>query len=48
MEDLNLSLSEVLAVGTPPFPPWTSLVDLDLVRIGKGERSEEEIRERCL
>lgn len=31
-----------------PFPPWTSLDELDSVGIGKGEKSEAEIRKRLI
>lgn len=39
VEDFILNLSKALAVGTPQFLPWTDLVELDLVGIGKEEPS---------
>lgn len=37
VEDLNLNLTKVLAVGTPQFPPWSNQVELVFFGIGKGE-----------
>lgn len=31
-----------------PVPPWTNVVELDLIKIGKEERAGTEIRERLL
>lgn len=50
MEDPNLKFSKVLVVGSPQFSPplLLDLVELDLVGMGDGERSEVEMREMFL
>nr|BDT63038.1 MAG: hypothetical protein [Trachysalambria curvirostris nimavirus] len=48
VDDLSLNLSRVLPVGIPQVPPWTNPVELDLVGIGKRERSEGETKARFL
>ena len=44
--DLNLNLPRILEVGPPQAPPWTNPVQLDLVGIRKGGRSDLEIQSR--
>ena len=46
LADLNLNLPRVIEVGPPQAPPWTIPVELDLVQIGKRDRSDLEIRSR--
>ena len=46
LADLNLNLPRILEVGLPQAPPWTNLVELDLVGIGKRNRSDLEIKSR--
>ena len=46
LADLNLNLPRILEVGLPLYPPWTNPVELDLVGIGKKNRSDLEIQSR--